>query len=339
MRTAWRSTTAPTTLAVCIEADVGHSVDARYEVDATTPVPAELAYLAWAHLSAVPDDTVAAAINVLAWRYTGAQRRGGGAVWRDGPADVRALGVGHLVAVEQAVEALHVEALARRGPWALTADGPGRVRLHGPGGPIAGIGVHLAADGWAADVVTAADGVVAFDPPAGEVRASATAPGAGIALVAPGSQRLAMAGPAELVVTVVPARRRPRPRRTTTTVPPTTTTTTTTVPPTTTSSTIAIVTTVPPTSTTTTTTSVTATTTTTTTTTAADAAAAARCPTAPAADGNRQPRRRAGSARGCSPSDRWSRASPGDGLTDRRAAAARRRRWSSRSRRTTARRP
>ena len=210
----------------------------------------------WAHLSAVPDDTVAAAINVLAWRYTGAQRRGGGAVWRDGPADVRALGVGHLVAVEQAVEALHVEALARRGPWALTADGPGRVRLHGPGGPIAGIGVHLAADGWAADVVTAADGVVAFDPPAGEVRASATAPGAGIALVAPGSQRLAMAGPAELVVTVVPA-----PPSTTTTVPPTTTstTTTTTVPPTSTSSTIAIVTTVPPTSTTTTTTSVTAT--------------------------------------------------------------------------------
>ena len=141
---------------------------------------------------------------MLAWRYTGAQRRGGGAVWRDGPVDVRALGVGHLAAVEQAVEALHVEALARRGPWALTADGPGRVRLHGPGGPIAGINVHLEADGWAADVVTAADGVVAFDPPAGEVRAGATAPGAGIALVAPGSQRLAMAGPAELVATVVP---------------------------------------------------------------------------------------------------------------------------------------
>ena len=119
-------------VAVCIEADVGHSLDAPYEVDATTPVPAELAYLAWAYLSAVPDDTVAAAINVLAWRYTGAQRRGGGAVRRDGPVDVRALGVGHLTDVEQAVEALRVEAQERRGPWALAADGPGACACTAP---------------------------------------------------------------------------------------------------------------------------------------------------------------------------------------------------------------
>ena len=114
--------------------------------------------------------------------------------------------------------------------------------------------MHLAADGWAADVVTAADGVAAFDPPAGEVRASAAAPGAGIALVAPGSQRLAMAGPAEVLATVVPAPPTTTitTTTTTTTVPPTTTTTTT-IPPTTTASTIAIVTTVPTTSSTTTT--------------------------------------------------------------------------------------
>ena len=63
------------TLAVCIQADVGHSLGAHYEADAATPVPAELAYLAWAHLaSGDPDDVTAAAINVLAWRYTGAQR-------------------------------------------------------------------------------------------------------------------------------------------------------------------------------------------------------------------------------------------------------------------------
>ena len=57
-------------LAVCIQADVGHSLAARYEPDPTTPVPAELAYLAWAHLRRVTPTTVAAAINVLAWRYT-----------------------------------------------------------------------------------------------------------------------------------------------------------------------------------------------------------------------------------------------------------------------------
>jgi hypothetical protein len=207
------------TLAVCIQADVGHSLAARYEPDPATPVPAELAYLAWAHLAAGdPDDAVAAAINVLAWRYTGAQRRGGGAVWRDGPPDVRALGVGRLGAVEHAIEALHAEATARRGPWALTADGPGGVHLHGPGGPIAGITVHLEAGTWSADVVTDVDGVAAFVPPDGEVRASVAGPGAGVVLVAPGSQRVAVAGPAALVVAMVPA----PPTTTTTTIPPTT---------------------------------------------------------------------------------------------------------------------
>ena len=102
-------------------------------------------------------------------------------MWRDGPVEVRALGVGRLVDVEQAVEALHAEALARRGP--VGADRPtdrgAACACDGPGGPIAGVAVHLAADGWSADVVTDADGVAAFDPPAGEVRASATAPGAG----------------------------------------------------------------------------------------------------------------------------------------------------------------
>jgi hypothetical protein len=219
------------TLAVCIQADVGHSLAAHYELDPATPVPAELAYLAWAYLaSGEPDDTTAAAINVLAWRYTGAQRRGGGEVWRDGPVDVRALGVGRLGAVEQAVEASHAEAQARRGPWSLSADGPGRVRLVGPGGPIAGVTVHLDADGWSADVVTDADGAAAFAPPPGEVRATAAAPGDGIALVAPGSQRLVVAGPGDVAAALVP----PPPTSTTTTTVAATTstssTTTTTVP-------------------------------------------------------------------------------------------------------------
>jgi hypothetical protein len=237
-------------LAVCIQADVGHSLDARYEVDPTTPVPPELAYLAWRYLSAgPPDDVVAAAINVLAWRFTGAERRGGGAVVRDGPVDVRALGVGRLVDVEQAVATLHAEAVARRGPWTLRAERPGRVALSGPGGPIAGVAVRLEADGWSTDVVTGADGSATFDQPAGELRATATGPGGGIALVAPGSQRLAMPGPAELLTALVPA------PPTTPTSTSTSTTTTTTVAPTTT-------TTVPPTSTTTTSTTTTTTTTT-----------------------------------------------------------------------------
>src|SRR5262245_58995998 len=45
------------TLAVCIQADVGHSLDARYETEPAMPVPAELAYLAWAYLApGDPDD-------------------------------------------------------------------------------------------------------------------------------------------------------------------------------------------------------------------------------------------------------------------------------------------
>jgi hypothetical protein len=241
------------TLAVCIQADVGHSLAARYEPDPATPVPAELAYLAWAHLArGAPDDTVAAAINVLAWRYTDAQRRGGGAVWRDGAPDVRALGIGHLVDIEQAIDALHAEAAARRGPWALTADGPGRVHLDGPGGPIAGITVHFEAAGWSADAVTDVEGVAAFVPPDGEVRASVAAPGSGVVLVAPGSQRLAIAGPDALVVALVPAPPTTT-STTTTTIPPTTSTTatsTTTASTPTTSSTTATVptTTAPPTS-------------------------------------------------------------------------------------------
>ncbi len=134
-----------TTLAVCIQADVGHSLAASYVPDPAVAVPPELAYLAWAYLapSRQVTDVQAAAINVLAWRYTGAQRRGGGPVWRDGPVDVRALGVGHLVAVEGAVDELHAEAVARRGPWTMEAAGLGAVRVAGPGGPIAGVSVRF----------------------------------------------------------------------------------------------------------------------------------------------------------------------------------------------------
>ena len=66
-------------LAVCIQADVGHSLGAEYTVDATAALGAELDYLAWAYLrpGAAPTDVQAAAVNALAWRFSDAQRRTG----------------------------------------------------------------------------------------------------------------------------------------------------------------------------------------------------------------------------------------------------------------------
>ena len=249
-------------LAVCIEADVGHALSASYAPDSSVSVPPELAYLLWAYLApGHPSDVEAAAVNILAWRATGAQRRGGGPVWRDGSVDVRALGVGHLAAVEAAVDALWAEAVARLGPWTLTPSGIGAVRLAGPAGPIGGIAVTFSAEGWRVDATTGDDGVAAVTVPAGvvDVAASAETPGEAIALVAPGSQRLAVPGPAIVLTTAVDVP--PPPTTSTTTTTPTTSTSTTTLPPPTTTP---LTTTIAPTtsSTFTTTTTITSTTTT-----------------------------------------------------------------------------
>jgi hypothetical protein len=245
-----------TALAVCIQADVGHSLGAEYTIDPSVAVPAELGYLLWAYLR--PDvavtDEQAGAVNALAWRYTGAQRRTGGPVWQGDELEVRVLGKGRLTAVERAIAALHAEATTRRGPWQLTAAGlRGRhtsVALRGPGGPIADAVVRFSGEGgWTASAVTDSTGVASVTVPDGvhAVRAEAAGPGAAVALVAPESQRLAMPGPGTTLSIALAV---PAPTTTTTSSTSTTTTTTsTTTPPTTTTST-----TTPPTTTTSTTT-------------------------------------------------------------------------------------
>lgn len=225
-------------LAVCVQADLGHSLDAEYAVESDAALPPELAYLTWAYLrpgAAVTDDQ-AAAVNVLAWRYTGAQRSSGGPVWQGDAVEVRVLGVGRLTAVEEVVAALHAEATARRGPWMLgdvtTAAGSAAVRLTGPGGPIVDVDVTFTGDGgWQTTTQTGADGLATVAVPDGValVEATAEGPGPAFGLVAPRSQRLAVPGPSVIVATPVVV-----PTTTTTTTSTTTTTTTTTAPTTTT---------------------------------------------------------------------------------------------------------
>lgn len=239
-------------LAVCTQADVGHSTAATYVAEPAVALPAELAYLAWAYLGGDgPSPVVAAAINVLAWRYTDAQRRTGGPVWQGDDIEIRALGVGRLTDVEQAVAALDAEAVARRGPWALTdagvSAGRATVGLTGPGGPIAGVAVQFRGrGGWAASALTQADGSATVDllPDVIDVAATATGPGAAIALVAPRSQRLATPGPAVIVATAVAV---PPTSTTSTTEATTSTTEVTTTTSTTTTSTTTATTTAPPT--------------------------------------------------------------------------------------------
>jgi len=233
--------------AVCVQADVGHSLTVEYRQDASPSVEsAELAYLLWRYLQpghVAPSDDIAAAINVLAWRYADAQRRGGGAVWQGEDVDIVVSGGGHLGVVEQTVDALRAEAAQRRGPWTLTADPPTSngdevdvaARLAGPGGLIAGELVTFRAGEATIEATTSDDGIATarFTPrPSGPVTADAAAPGSIVTWSAPGSQRVAVAGPpAELTTAVdIP----PPPTTSTTTVPPTVapTTSTTTVPPT-----------------------------------------------------------------------------------------------------------
>ena len=69
-----------TALAVCVQADVGHSASAEYVAGPAATITPELDYLLWRYASAAHPATneQAAAINVLSWWYAGAQRRGGG---------------------------------------------------------------------------------------------------------------------------------------------------------------------------------------------------------------------------------------------------------------------
>ena len=140
-------------LAVCVQADVGHSMTIDYQLDPTPSVAsAELDYLLW-RMSGPPgiaDDLTAAATNVLAWRYAGALRSTGGTIWSGDAIEIAVTGSGRRTDIEAAVVALHAEATRRRGPWQLTelaptADGTGLMTsVEGPGGPIAGIAVDVA---------------------------------------------------------------------------------------------------------------------------------------------------------------------------------------------------
>ena len=222
-----------TALAVCVQADVGHSASAEYVAGPAATITPELDYLLWRYASATHPATneQAAAINVLSWWYAGAQRRGGGSVWRDPTGttvEVDVVGVGRLAAVEAAVVALRDEATRRRGPWTLTdlavVDGVARVRLSGPGGAVSGVTVALTSGGQTLDVVTDSDGWASTAMTAVDVlTARAQGPGPTIPLTAPGSQRLVIAGPPIAIETSVVV---PPPPTTTSSTTTTTTTTT-----------------------------------------------------------------------------------------------------------------
>ena len=193
-------------LAVCVQADIGHALDADYRRDGTPAVSdARLAYLLWRYGSAEASDVEAAALNALSWRYADAQRRGGGPVWTGDDVEIGIDGGRRLADVEAAVAALGAEAAARRGPWELVdlavspaQDGTDiRVALRGPGGPVAGVEVRIDAGGSSSTAATDAEGVATVrraGPVAGLVVASASGPGPLVTWSAPGSQRLAVAG-------------------------------------------------------------------------------------------------------------------------------------------------
>ena len=217
-------------LAVCVQADIGHSLTVDYVLEAPATISAELDYLLWRYASSpdrLPTDEQAAAINALSWWYTGAQRRGGGPVWRDDTVEISVVGLGRLTGIEAAVSALQAEAAQRRGPWALgelaVTDGVASVRLTGPGGPIAGEPVTFTStSGTAARATTDDTGRAAAElaGASGTLQARADGPGSTAALAAPGSQRLVIAGPP---MPIEMSLLLPPPPTTTTTLPPTTT--------------------------------------------------------------------------------------------------------------------
>ncbi|MGH9271952.1 MAG: hypothetical protein ACRDZ2_11825, partial [Ilumatobacteraceae bacterium] len=228
-----------TAWSVCVQADLGHSRTADYQLRPPATVSAELDYLMWRYASSrerLPGDAEAAAINVLAWRFADARRGDGTAVWRGSDVDVTVDGLGALPEVQAAVTQLGAQATRRRGPWSLddlgVADGVASVRLSGPGGPISGEPVVFTPVGGAPVTTSTDDAGVATAPIAEaiEVRAEASGPGPTAALEAPGSQRLVIPGPTRTSVITITT---PVPTTTTSTAPPvtTTSTTTTTVPP------------------------------------------------------------------------------------------------------------
>ena len=130
-------------LAVCVQADVGHSMTIDYHADSTPSVAsAELDYLLW-RMSGPPgiaDDLTAAATNVLAWRYAGALRSTGGTIWSGDTIEIAVSDVGPRPDIEAAVVALHAEAVRRRGPWQLAELAPSPDGL----GLVTSVGVRAA---------------------------------------------------------------------------------------------------------------------------------------------------------------------------------------------------
>ncbi|MFV0309998.1 MAG: hypothetical protein ACK5OX_19890 [Desertimonas sp.] len=234
--------------AVCVQADIGHSMTAEYAPDPSpTVMSPELDYLLWRLVDG--DDLTAAAVNVLAWRYSGAVRSGGGPIWSGGPIAIAVDGVGARDDIEDAVSALGAEASRRRGPWMLAGSAGENpeagdrhdvaVTLSGPGGPIADVVVTFEHRGGSVEAITDGQGVArvdvdgdAGDDASGAVVARVSSPGPAQTWSAPGSQRVAIAGPAVALTVELDL---PAPSSTTTTT--TTTSTTTSTSPSTTTST------------------------------------------------------------------------------------------------------
>ncbi|HWL42633.1 MAG TPA: hypothetical protein VNQ73_06800 [Ilumatobacter sp.] len=265
-----------TVVALCIEADVRHSTGP----DAYVPVPNqstsdELDVLLWWVGRHTPlDADTATAAAALAWYYTDAQRRGGGAVWADSargwapigplsphpwdgplpryglsfPVGLRS-GTADLDAAEAKVAALHRGVQNLRGAWRIVWD-TGAFVVTVAGQPIAGQPVQLTVLGPdGAELThrtvltdTAGRAAVGDVPAGGTARGAIDTPGVHREWDGPDIQRLATPGVAWLTAEFAA----PTPTTSTTT---TSTTTTTTIRPTqpTTTTTTTTTTTVPPT--------------------------------------------------------------------------------------------
>jgi hypothetical protein len=200
-------------LALCVEANVGHSTTSNaYTATSNKVSSPELdALLWWLDRQPPVDDDTAIAAAALAWYYAGAVRTIGPPVWSDGHRNFAPIGplspepwdalprfsmshmIGlvaggaHLDAAERRVAELHRLATKLAGPWKLTSDAANHsFRLTGRNGPIAGrlVSVTIESTGSAAisrTTTTDTDGVASVDLPrttdGATVRAVVAAPG------------------------------------------------------------------------------------------------------------------------------------------------------------------